>query len=199
MASLHDRLLELLQHRKETTETHRRVLKCHPLTGRPLNLDSLPDPFPKGATERQLDKFSVRTGVALPNQLREWLKITNGAAGFYGVSPARRDPEAIWALRPYWKQRLWIPVADDGFGNYYVQLCPQASDFSIQPVCFVEAIGDDDVAYVVASDMLRFALFYLEQETMVPTGPSWPFNKKYMLSKDAQLEKVTDLPMPWDI
>jgi hypothetical protein len=50
-----------------------------------------------------------------------------------------------------------MPVADDGFGNYYVQLCDYDGG-SVQPVCFVEGTSDESIEYVVASDMLRFAL-----------------------------------------
>lgn len=209
---LHCRLVDLLNQRKKDSDEWRQGLTANPLTGKPLKKRDLLDPFPKGATDRQLDRFSNRTGVTLPAGLREWLKITNGAAGFYGVPPVQRgcNIEELWGLRPYWKHRAWIPVAHDDFGNYYVQLAPMADDASIQPVGFVEAIGDDHIAYVVASDAVQFALFKLEKFSAPFSDPpprgaelreyalsTWPFGKKYVLSRDPRLGRIRGLPMPW--
>jgi hypothetical protein len=222
---IRDQLLVLLQRRKADAEERWRVgSKLHPLTLKPMKKSDLIDSFPKGATVLELDEFSARNGVELPTGLRDWLMLTNGAAGFYGVPPV--DPrlafESVWEYQPDWKQRSWIPVANDGFGNHYVQVPPGANAPSVQPICFVEALSSAKVEYVVASDMPHFALFYLEEEfvrdkvtaptlqmdadqfsswlqkgTLKRALPPWPFDKKYTLSRDPNLVQVEDLPLPW--
>lgn len=222
ITDLHSRLIELLNRRQKASDEWWRGRKTNPLSGKPLKKGDRPDVFPTGATDRQLDKFSARTGVTLPSGLREWLKITNGAAGFFGVPPVQRgcSIEELWGFRPDWKDRAWIPIGRDDFGNYYVQLAPMASNAAIQPVVFVEAIGDS--VYVVASDALHFALFRLEEgfgiheelakskglEAFFPRAKlrrdapklamhPWPFSKKYMLFRDPRLAYVEGLRLPW--
>jgi hypothetical protein len=216
--SLRQRLLELLAAEKARAEAEFAALKTHPITGKRLEASELTDPFPPGATDRKLSAFMRRTGMHLQASFCDWLKITNGAAGFYGVRPCdrRRDLENVWKHWPEWQQRWWTPVADDGFGNFYVQPNRDA-------VCFIDTLHSANrVAYVVASNALHFALFLLENrqglheelaqsrgfDVQTPksgakraTGmkpASWPFNRKYMLFRDPQLKEVKDLPTPWD-
>jgi hypothetical protein len=103
-----------------------------------------------------------------------------------------------------------------GSGNFYVQPACEA-------VCFVEVIHSlNTVAYVVASDMLHFALFILEDrlglhqqlaeskgiDIRLPKtrlrrgGPPaknnpWPFNREYMLARNPGLKSVQGLPLAW--
>lgn len=216
--SLRDRISELLLAEKRDSETRQGAMTMHPITGKPLRKDDLIAAFPKGATDTQMDLFSRRTRVSLPASLREWLKITNGAAGFYGVRPTQpgRDIETIWERYPDFRSQSWLPVADDGFGNFYVQPACEA-------VCLVEVIHSlDTVAYVVASDMLYFALFMLEDRlglhrqlaeskeidirlpkarwrrggSPAKSNP-WPFNRKYMMARNPDLKSVQGLPFAW--
>jgi hypothetical protein len=193
-----------------------------PFTGKPRAASFLPDAFPAGASERKLNSFSRRTGVEVPISLRKWLKITNGAGGFFGIRPRRKDDdiEHAWEFWGDMKGRGWIPVARDDFGNLYVQLFPDRTP-GVEPVCYVEVVGRD-ISHVVASDMLHFALFNLEDtfgihqelakskglEAFVPRAKlvrgapklpiiAWPFNKKYMLFRDPRIAHVENLPMPW--
>jgi len=211
MSNICEEIVSLLNRRKASSDEFWGSRNVHPLTGRPLKPTDRTDPFPPGATEQQLRTFSKRTGIQLPSGLAEWLRITNGATGFYGIEPVdqRRNVEQIWSVRPAWRNRAWLPVADDGFGNYYVQLCHYDRG-AVQPVCFVEGIGDDNTEYVVASGTLRFALFYLEDSFgihqqqakltfgITRIGHPWPFSKRYMSSRDPALCSITDLPLPWE-
>jgi hypothetical protein len=164
---LEERLVELLRRREVEWERRRSKVVSDgkypcPFTGKPRAASSLPDAFPSGASERTLNSFSRRTGVELPVSLRKWLKITNGAGGFFGIRPRRKDDdiERAWDYWEDMKDRGWIPVARDDFGNLYVQLFPGGMA-AVEPVCYVEVIGRY-IAYVAASDMLHFALFQLE-------------------------------------
>ena len=118
-----------------------------------------------------------------------------------------------------WNERCWIPVASDDFGNRFIQLAQSTAE-DVEPVCYVEMIGDR-IAYVAASNMLTFALLYLEDEFqlheqnieragLVQYYPKrklrrgaerfrvdWQFNKRYMLLRDSDLKKVKGLPLPW--
>jgi len=226
------RLIGLLHARKGQWERSRpelfhRTRMSHgkvpnPFSSKPVPLRSLPDAFPAGVSDRKLDAFTRRTGVELPSSLRRWLKITNGAAGFFGVRTRRKedDIEQEWEKWADMKERGWIPVAYDDFGNRYVQLFPDRAA-GVEPVCYVETIGGY-ISHVVASDMLRFALFKLEDalgvheslakstqtEAFMPRSKlrkgapdialaPWPFSKKYMLARDPNLKLVQGLPMPW--
>ncbi len=118
-----------------------------------------------------------------------------------------------------WNAHCWIPVASDDFGNRYVQIVTKEPG-DIEPVCYVEVIGDR-IAYVAASNMMTFALLKLEEEFqlherymedagLVQNLPerrlakggwirtvNWQFNKRYMLFRDPDLKKVKGLPLPW--
>ena len=133
-----------------------------------LKLLFLPRPpeeeLPRGVTEESLDAFTARTGLSIPSEMREWLKISNGPCvgpgGMFGIKPAREDLdiEGVFALYPSWRSRGWIPLAGDGCGNYYVVLA--ASEGT--PVGFVEVTCDQDaIARVVAPTVFAFldALF----------------------------------------
>lgn len=214
------RLIELLQERKTEYEEKCRTPRVHPFTLKPVE-EGRPgsplDPFPPGTTDRELDEFTSRTGVRVPESLRRWLRLTNGAPGFYGIrtSTCRRDFEHVWEHYPVWKMRSWLPVACDDFGNYYVQP-------GCETVCFVEALESEYVAYVVASNMLHFALFKFEEriglhrelarskgyDIHVPESRSrsdkqpteidpWPFSKQYMMFRDPELKNVKGLPTAW--
>jgi hypothetical protein len=216
--SIRDRIIELLLAERRDFEARQGALAVHPITGKPIGKDELNHPYPAGTTDRQLNSFSRRTGLALPPSLRAWLKITSGATGFYGVRPSQptRNIQTVWERFPEWQSQAWFPVADDGFGNFYVQLRCEA-------VCFVEVIhSTTTVAYVAASDMLHFALFMLEDrlglhqelaksngidvalpKSRLQRGEScarinpWPFSKAYMLLRDPKLKSVRGLPFAW--
>jgi hypothetical protein len=193
----------------------------NPLSTRPMSVKRLSQPYPSGASDRKLDAFEKRAGFRLPRSLRQWLKITNGAAGFLGIRPKKRDDDLEREMDFWrdWRERGWIPVARDVFGNRYMQHVPRgASD--VEPVCYVEMIGDY-ISYVAASNMMQFALMYLEDEFQIherkikragvvkfypkrrfkkgaPRVPvDWQFNKRYMLLRDPDLNIVKHLPLPW--
>jgi hypothetical protein len=218
-SSIRDRIHELLLVVKRDFDAGLGALTVHPITGKPLRKNDLISPVPDGATERQLNSFSRRTGVALSTSLREWLKITNGAAGFYGVrpTPPGSDIETVWESYPDLRSRGWLPVARDDFGNIYVQP-------GCDVVCFVDVLRSTNaVAYVAASDMLYFALFYLEDRLGLhldlaksmginlafpkarlrraagsPAINPRPGNRKYMLLRNPELKLVQGLPFLWE-
>ena len=76
----------------------------NPLTGK---MDyTVPDPYPPGATSRGLSAFERRTKIALPSDVKKWLIITSGAAGFFGVAPEREtwSIERMWNRKPHWRK-----------------------------------------------------------------------------------------------
>lgn len=175
-----------------------------PFTLKQERVSSLPDPFPAGASEQKLDNFTRRSGIELSASLRKWLMITNGASGFLGVRP-RRSQDGIEKELANWismKENRWLPVARDECGNRYVQLVSKRGKAS-EPVCYAEMIGGY-IACVVASDMLHFAEFYLEDQLGLASverqGDSyrlWPNDRTYTVSKDPRIEDVEGLPFPW--
>jgi hypothetical protein len=219
MLPIENALRELLEERRASYDASHPAL--NPFTLRPRSVKTLALAFPPGISDRKLDAFERRRGFRLPCSLRQWLKITNGAAGFFGIRPLRlhADLEREMDLWQDWNQRGWIPVARDHFGNRYIQLVHNESP-GVEPVCYVEVIGSY-ISYVMASNMMQFALMYLEDESQMheqkierrgivqyfpkrkfvkgtpPIPLPWEFNKKYMLLRDPDLKKVKGLPLPW--
>jgi cell wall assembly regulator SMI1 len=125
---------------------------------------------PRGVSDSDCDEFEQRTGIALPNDFREWLKVSNGPevgpSGMFGIGTPTDflDIESILDIHPGWKSKKWIPVASDACGNYYLVATQQEFGRGY-PVFFVEATsGSDSPQYIVASDIGHFVIALLEQE-----------------------------------
>ena len=126
--------------------------------------------IPNGVTDDQLAGFEQRTGIAIPTDLRDWLRVSNGPCigpgGFYGINTARDylGIEFILGLRPEWRVKKWIPIAGDGCGNDYVM--PTQQEYGAgYPVVFFDSMASTDVpSYIAASGVGHFLLFLLERE-----------------------------------
>lgn len=160
-----------------------------------------PDPFPAGASSREIDALAKTLNVRLPPDIRRWLQISDGPPGFFGTMQAQEGcrVEEIWTQFPEWKQWTWIPVGCDGFGNFYVKPIGRSNNF---PICFVEALEPDELRYAVASNTLIFAWFALYEEShsnQHGQRSRWPFEKEFVLSKDPELAAFgAEYVLPWD-
>jgi hypothetical protein len=156
--------------------------------------------LPRGVSEGDLEEFSDRTGIPLPNDLRKWLMLTNGPCvgpgGLFGIRPIREflDIETCLGLYPQWKEKQRIPIAGDGCGNYYVM--PTQDEYGKGfPVLFFDTIESLDVpAYIVASDLSHFLVFLLEKEL---GSKGWPFDEKEVAQKDPRITEFVGVPLPW--
>ncbi|MDT8306179.1 MAG: SMI1/KNR4 family protein [Anaerolineae bacterium] len=168
-------------------------------------LGTLPHPpelgVPPGITDGQIDGFVRRTGIPVPDQLREWLNIANGpyigSRATLGIRTADkyRDIEALLQIAPAWKSKAWIPIASDGCGNYYI-LPTQQEYGEGYPVVFVEVIEKvDEAAYIVASDIAHFLAFLMEDELKL--SDKWPFEKAYVTNRDPEIVKFHNVALPW--
>ena len=93
-------------------------------------LNTIPKPpeddIPKGIPEIEIMNAEKRIGISFPEDLKEWLMISNGPCigpgGVFGIRAERSslDVEKIISLYDSWKNLHWIPIAGDGFGNYYI-------------------------------------------------------------------------------
>ncbi len=87
-----------------------------------------------------------------------------------------------------WRQLGWLPVAGDGFGNYYILLTQEAL---AGYVAFVEAISDpEEIAYLVSSTLWGFLRFLFEAEC---GAKGWPFDPNVVLAADPALAHL----QPW--
>lgn len=161
-----------------------------------------PEGIPGGTTLGAIDAFTNRTGVNVPEDMREWLQLSNGPCigpgGIYGIETAREelDIEFIWKLRPRWKERRWIPIADDGCGNDYVMVT-QGEFGPGYPIVFFDTIANRHwPAYAVASDLGHFLVFLLEREL---GKEGWPFNEKMVTSADPAIVQIKRVPLPWNL
>jgi len=158
-----------------------------------------------GASNEAIELFSRRTGIVLPEDVREWLRLTNaplvGYCALLGIG-VEDGIEEILDRYPEWKQRYWLPIATDGCGNYYV--VPTKRDFGEGfPVLFIDTMADrNSPAYIVASDIGRFLLFFFEDQlkdhSLTFNTESWPFNKEQVTKEDPAIVKFKNVRLPWE-
>jgi cell wall assembly regulator SMI1 len=162
------------------------------------------DVIPPGASEADLDDFVTSTGISLPDDLRTWLRLTNGVyfthTIFAGIRPfpPRLDLEADLRDRPHWKQKAWIPVATDGSGSTYLMASRQEFGEGY-PLFLIEGTQRDQESplCIVSSDMEHFLMCSLEKELAGLSG--WPFNKDYMIERDPEIMQFPGLRLPWTL
>jgi cell wall assembly regulator SMI1 len=167
-------------------------------------LNKVPKPpedlLPQGVSDEDCDDFEKRTGITLPHDMRDWLKMANGPCvgpgGLFGIRPLRKhlDIESLLSLFPLWKTRKWIPIAGDGCGNYYV--IPTQYDYGNgYPILFVEASSCADFpSYIVSSDVGHFLVFLLEKEL---GKQGWPFNERFVTELDPRIVHFKGVELPW--
>lgn len=159
----------------------------------PLNPDA---DFPSGLNRSETIALQERLGIAMPPVFSEWLAKVNapcvGSGGFVGFSPTRKslDLESIYRNHPNWKSSGWLPVANDGSGNYYVLVPPRF------PVAFIDVSENSHgLAYVAASSLLKFIEMFIRREC---GERDWPFNEDFVLKNDPDIKLHIDLGgMPW--
>ena len=80
--------------------------------------------LPAGATNEDCDGFARHRDydAAGAQGVAAALQRNIRPGGFYGIPPLSRDfdTESILSLHPNWRDKGWIPIADDGCGNKYV-------------------------------------------------------------------------------
>ncbi|MHB9134685.1 MAG: SMI1/KNR4 family protein [Armatimonadota bacterium] len=163
--------------------------------------------LPGGVTEEELAAFEHATGLILPAELMDWLKMYNGPCvgpgGIYGIAPAREflTIEMQFKLHPGWKEKGWFPVAGDGVGNEYVLDSSTGKDLH-HPIYFLDHEESvDQPAYIVASNLWTFLWFLLQSEMEHDQHKvsCWPFNKEKVLAVDPALaEYEGSIPLPWE-
>ena len=156
--------------------------------------------LPDGAAPAVLGRFRAFLGFPIPDGVNEWLSVHNGApvppAGIFGFETIPEiDLRRELAVYPSWRERRWIPIAGDGFGNYYVVDASQRY-LSTDPVLFVETLESiDEPAYLVSSSVWRFLKFFLSEELGVESR--WPFDEQYVLQSDTALAATPETLRPW--
>lgn len=159
------------------------------------------EPIPAGIGDIEFADFQRRTGLELPEDVKSFLRITNGPCvgpgGLYGIRPIRSNLaiNSVLSGRPEWEKRKWIPIAGDGCGNQY--LLATAQEFGPGfPVFFVDVIREPNLpTYIVGSEIGRFLIFLLEREL---GEKRWPFNKEYVTQNDPAIVRFSGLPLPWE-
>jgi hypothetical protein len=151
-------------------------------------------PLPTGAEDWQIDGFTRSEGVPIPDEVRHWLRFTDGPVigpgGINGLKGFQEDYE----IHPVFKEKLWLPLGTDGCGNYYV-LALDSSDKPLQPVYFIDCIkGYDEPNHVVASGFWQFLRFLFQDEL---GDRRWPFQPEHVLGQDPDLARVKCAPLPW--
>ena len=162
-------------------------------------------PLPEGGVMEEIAAFSKRNGIVLPDDFVEWVKLCNGPpiwpAGLCGISTKdpNLDVEEVYRIFPDWRQKGWLPVGDDGAGNYYI-IPTRGEHGPGYPVLFIEADHDYSPGYIVASDLAHFLDFLLEaqfQYKALGREPDWPFDEGYVISRDPQIVQFQDILTPW--
>lgn len=156
--------------------------------------------LPSGVSDEDCRAFELRTGILMPPDLRKWLKMCNGpcvgAGGLYGLRTAREhlDIELQLGMHPQWQQAKWIPIAGDGCGNSFVTTT--RNDFGVgSPVLFVDCGSSPDTpAYIVASSIGHFLVFFLGIEV---GKRGWPFDPDVVTQMDPSITAYTGVALPW--
>jgi len=145
----------------------------------------------------EVQAFTERTGVTLPDILLEWLRVVNGArigpGGVFGLQD--EDPYASIDLclrdLPNWRRKQWLPVAGDGCGNFYV-FVPEEDR---RCVYFIDSIeGYDELCYACASNLWTFLWFLFKCELEEST---WPFDREHVVQVDPNIVSCQLAPLPW--
>jgi hypothetical protein len=169
-------------------------------------LSQLPLPpdedVPPGVSEAELVGFEERTGIPLPPELRIWLRISNaplvGTQATYGIKTRSEglDIEPCYGFIPQWKGLAWIPIGDDGSGNYYI--VPTRQEFGPGfPVLFIDTgcNAPDVPTYIVASSVGRFVEFLMEKELGIS---EWPFDEAEVVARDPGILGFQGVDKPWE-
>jgi cell wall assembly regulator SMI1 len=179
-----------------------------------------------GAHREELRKLEAAIGLAIPQELRDWLQVCNGLlahpGSLLGVPPVPTWQQISYAFEvaPEWRETGWLPVANDGCGNYYLLDTRQSTEGE-HPVYFADHERDYiEPIYVVASGLWTFLGFFLqkaldsekEKPYLATLGKReayeyigkrepywWPFNKERVLEVDPKLAGFRGIvPLPWD-
>lgn len=160
------------------------------------------DAIPTGISESEINDAERRIGINFPNELKEWLMISNGPCvgpgGIFGIKPQNSslDIEKIISIYDCWKILRWIPMAGDGLGNYYVIDTAKKYKYG-HPIYFIDTVEDIKKAeYVVASNIWSFIIFLLEKEL---GEYKWPFEKEYVIKNDPEIEDCVEVAKPWEV
>ena len=155
----------------------------------------------KGIKDREAVNFYTSTGLSMPSDLAEWLKIANGlfvdSQYLLGLYTERSflDIESYFTLYPFWKTNGWIPIGGDGCGNYYL-ISTQNEYGSGFPVFFVDTHEEpESPSYIVASNISYFLEFLLEKELKIEKR--WPFDQDYVTAKDPEILSFRNIFLPW--
>ena len=154
-----------------------------------------------GASIGQLEALGDLLGYSVPESVRAWLGLCNGAVagpgGLYGseVEWDFLNIGFVLNLYPDWRGRKWLPIAGDGNGNHYV-VDVSRTHLIVDGVFFVDVCDDPmGLAYIVASDLSRFLNFLLNRELGIR---QWPFDRDYVLGRDPIVGSVSPLSLlPW--
>jgi hypothetical protein len=156
------------------------------------------DSIPQGVSDDTLRRFEERVGMPVPQTLRDWLRLANGArigpGGLFGIDTRKSlDIENYLREYPEWRENRWLPVAGDGTGNYYVLVVGR--DDGCSPVFFVDTHEDPaEPAYIVGSDLWQFLRFLLRKEC---GDRGWPFSRDKVVMEDPAITLYDDVPQPW--
>jgi cell wall assembly regulator SMI1 len=158
-------------------------------------------------TEQDIRKYEKEHGIAFPQELCEWLYFCNGTSlvdgNFLGIN--RNDEPYLeiiegYAYKQFWKEKGWIPIGEDGCGDFYV-LDTKNRIKEFHPVYFVDQADYFTPDYVVASSLLSFLKFKITDSILYfqhVLEYFWPFDKEKVLAEDPDIALCVTAPLPWD-
>ena len=159
----------------------------------------------ESATQNDFNEFESKFQIKLPDELKEWLMLCNGAplqpGDVYGINSPNSSLNIsnFYKIFTEWPLLKWIPLASDGCGDYYV-LDTQLRINNMSPIYFIDQEDYDSPAYIVASNTWSFFYFLFLDEINDNKGGNnfWPFEKCKVIERDPAILKFKNIPLPWD-
>lgn len=158
------------------------------------------------AAPDELAHLITTLGFTPPAQLTQWLALCSGGfidagdvATLYGTHRrfnilTTREHVSWFSTDP-----RCLPIADDGFGNFYFLICP--TDESLPaPVVFLDYIGDE--THLAGSSLFKFLELALTQPTNNPSptagSPESPFsNPDLFFAIDPDARNIPHFGYAW--
>lgn len=164
------------------------------------HLARMKQPAAKPASPADISSLAAALGHPLPHQLAQWLTLCRGGyleahsvTNLLTPQQMLRDREDV--INDYNKPRSWLPIADDGCGDFYCLICPP-DPRAIAPVVFLD--HEDGTTYLCGSSFFKFLEITLVHEPRDAGEDSPIFDERMFFAIDPDAANIRQYGYGWD-